>query len=459
MSQRITVLLVLTVLRALSDARPFSEEVPINAYWPSSTEEVELPGLGLVQHSAFLVLKSFREAMDSREALVAPPPHREEADGSGGGEAGGESPWKVVLVRICFPLFGCFVGTGFLLSGYRTAGLLAVYFGVNTGFSLYTKFLLMLVPAPFFITACQQVVSVTALFLALVLLSPTPWSFWPRHLTSSKEVIAVLVFALAFSANIGLNNFSLSLLPVSMNLTIRSCLPLVALLAQVLSAPLGIARQGIVRAVEVALVVVGTACACLAAWAQGRSHGAAFEAQNYFVGVSFCALSVVAAAAMLVLADMLSSRMSFSPLDTTWYMSLPSALFLMPAVAYFHHPTDWPALTDPTDLQVLRLIVAPSNTTLCLILCSGLFALGHNVLLYFLIQTLSPSHVAFAGNVNKAMTIASSMILGLEAAPHGPLGLLRVAAMLGNIATFASYSMVKSQDSNCEVEVKPIKDR
>lgn len=405
--------------------------------------------LNLAQHSAFLILKTF----SGEQIQAAATAERDRSEASLGlalvarllGGAGfNESPWKVVLVRVCFPLCGCFVGAACILAGRRTSGLIAVYFGVNTGFSLYTKFLLMLVPAPFVITALQQVVSVTVLLLALLLLAPTPWAFWPRSLTSWSEVLAILIFALAFAANIGLNNFSLSLLPVSMNLTIRSCLPLVALVAQVLWSP--VSRRSTVERAEVALVLVGTACACLAAWAKGEASAASpvvFEVRHYFCGIFFCFLSVVAAAVMLVLADILGSRMAFSPLDTTWYMSLPAALFLIPAAAFCHHPTDWSTLTDPTDFEVLRLIVSPSHTTLFLILCSGVFALGHNVLLYFLIKTLSPSHVAFAGNVNKAMTIISSMAIGLESVPTGLLGIVMTLAMFGNIAAFTSYSAVK----------------
>ena len=44
--------------------------------------------------------------------------------------------------------------------------------------------------------------------------------------TTSKEVWTLLCFSLAFAGNIGLNNFSLSLLPMSVNLILRSCLPL-----------------------------------------------------------------------------------------------------------------------------------------------------------------------------------------------------------------------------------------
>lgn len=43
---------------------------------------------------------------------------------------------------------------------------------------------------------------------------------------TAKEVLMVIGFSMAFAVNIGLNNFSLSLLAISVNVIIRACLPL-----------------------------------------------------------------------------------------------------------------------------------------------------------------------------------------------------------------------------------------
>merc|ERR1719203_2066053 len=46
-----------------------------------------------------------------------------------------------------------------------------------------------------------------------------------KKLSSRNEVVAVLCFAASFTMNIALNNMSMALIPLTLNLIIRSCLP------------------------------------------------------------------------------------------------------------------------------------------------------------------------------------------------------------------------------------------
>ena len=67
----------------------------------------------------------------------------------------------------------------------------------------------------------------------------------------------MILFSFAFSLNIGLNNFSLSLLAVSMNMIIRSCLPLVTLVFQQMLGPCLPDLASKVRISEFSLMVAG----------------------------------------------------------------------------------------------------------------------------------------------------------------------------------------------------------
>merc|ERR1712232_587561 len=88
------------------------------------------------------------------------------------------------------------------------------------------------IPAAFLVTALQQCTAFMLLLVITIVSACTPVPYKPRILTTKKDFIAVCCFALAFAFNISLNNFSLALLPLSLNLIIRSCLPLSTALSQ-----------------------------------------------------------------------------------------------------------------------------------------------------------------------------------------------------------------------------------
>ncbi|CAE7643634.1 USP, partial [Symbiodinium sp. CCMP2456] len=146
-------------------------------------------------------------------------------------------------VQMMILLGGIFGGAVLHSMNLPTIGMLSIYFGAQTGLGLYMKILLSDlpiaaelnirgVPAPFLITALQQLLTFVALVVVLLALLPTRWAYKPRQLQDAKEVGCVLIISVAFAANIGLNNLSLSLLPVSANMIIRSCIPLITWILQ-----------------------------------------------------------------------------------------------------------------------------------------------------------------------------------------------------------------------------------
>merc|ERR1719272_1555868 len=101
--------------------------------------------------------------------------------------------------------------------------------------------------------------------------------------------------------NIGLNNFSLSLLAISTNLIIRSCLPLTTALAQIVLHKCGFAG-GSVRTVELAIMLMAVFFAAVATIAKAQSSGGTTESAHLMLGSICCVLANLCASMNLVLA-------------------------------------------------------------------------------------------------------------------------------------------------------------
>merc|ERR1712151_319799 len=135
--------------------------------------------------------------------------------------------------KLRIPLFALILGIAVYggatildTAALKTVGILLIYFGYQGNMNLAIKSILSTVPTPFFLTGMQQFLAL-ALFLGIVYGSRlTKRPYQPRPLSGRKDYIAVFAFSFAFCLNIGLNNFSLSMVPMSLNLVLRSCLPL-----------------------------------------------------------------------------------------------------------------------------------------------------------------------------------------------------------------------------------------
>jgi hypothetical protein len=260
------------------------------------------------------------------------------------------------------------------------------------------------------------------------------------------DYIAVLLFSVAFTANIALNNYSMALIPISVNLIIRSCFPLPTFLAQKLVS--WCTREGRTKdssLVELALMLCGVLCACVAVVAKTRSSGTvASESRNLAWGVTVCVISCFAGSTNLVLAGMMGSSLKLNEFDTVIYTALPAAALLTAAMSIPHSvPWGEDGATRLTDWEILEEVLDSNGSVLILAALSGVFALGFNLLKYGIVQRLSATHTAFAGNFNKAFTIILTMVVGLEPYPTDGWGWLMVAAYVGNIGAFTAYNIAK----------------
>eukprot|EP00928_Gymnodinium_smaydae_P054253 TRINITY_DN38060_c0_g1_i1.p1 TRINITY_DN38060_c0_g1~~TRINITY_DN38060_c0_g1_i1.p1 ORF type:complete len:485 (+),score=88.95 TRINITY_DN38060_c0_g1_i1:109-1563(+) len=368
--------------------------------------------------------------------------------------------------HVAIPVAALAFGGTLLLS--RTASLVgrtALYFGAQTGMNIYMKSVLSSskisdskrgMPAAFVVTALQQLTAFMLFMFVIIVSRATPWPYTPKALKTPKEWIAVVLFTSSFVLNIALNNYSLSLIPISINMVVRSCLPLSTFASQLFITWLGCHRGNgkaasasvaKVRASELSLMACGAASAILAVFAQHESVRRKGEPTSLFLlGVIACLVSNLSASLNLALAGLLGSALELNALDTTVYMSAPAVLFLLGPIFFIRHPVSWVGEGSRTDWEVLRMVLALSPATVGLACFSGVFALAYNILTYRIVHTLSAAHTAFAGSFNNAATILIATVVGLERLPSDPVcGAVLVAAVAGNMCAFAGYNMLRSR--------------
>merc|ERR1719343_299416 len=300
-------------------------------------------------------------------------------------------------------------------------------------------------PAAFAVTGLQQFTGFLLMMAWMGISRFTPYPYVPKKLSTRMDYIAVLLFSVAFTANIALNNYSMALIPISVNLIIRSCFPLPTFLAQKLVS--WCTKDGKAKdssLVELALMLFGVLCACVAVVAKTHSSDTVSSESRHLVwGVTVCVISCFAGSANLVLAGMMGSTLNLNEFDTVIYTALPAVALLIPAMS-IPHVVHWGEDgTSLTDWEIFEEVWDSNRGVVYLAALSGVFALAFNLLKYGIVQRLSATHTAFAGNFNKAVTIVLAMMLGLEPYPTDGWGWVMVAACVGNIGAFTAYNIVK----------------
>lgn len=372
--------------------------------------------------------------------------------------------------QIMFPLVALVAGALMLLfakaiykdenSVLADVGKLVLYFGAQTGMNLYMKAVLSSsmvseedhlhgMPAGFACTAVQQVTAFI-LFGSWILISNlTGCGYEPKRLDTKMEMFAVICFSLSFTLNIALNNYSLSLIPISTNLIIRSCLPLSTFLSSYLVARLTKEEASSCKIVEILLMVLGVICAAVVCYAEHAGEPSDDNGGAFVFGVIVCCASLLSGSLNMALAQMLGTTVKLNPLDTTVYMSVPAVIFLIVPVFFYTHLLkdkawqEYMGSDNVTDWSIFASVWQLSPFTVFLAVFSGALALAYNVLQYGLVQSLSAAHTTFAGNFNKAATIVLSLLVGLETLPEGMWGTVMLFGVVGNIGAFTVYNVVK----------------
>jgi len=375
---------------------------------------------------------------------------------------------------------GIMLGTSREGSSTKDVGKMVCYFGAQAGMNIYMKAVMSTstvsaedhlhgMPAGFAVTALQQVTAFVLFGSWIFISRKTPCPYTPRKLTSGLEVAAVLLFSLSFTMNIALNNYSLSMIPISVNLIIRSCLPLSTFMSQQLAAVVTGEPLKDCKAAEIAFMICGMLGAVVAVYAKAQSKAVGSDSDDeksgFIFGVIVCIISLFSGSMNLALAGVLGTSVHLNALDTTVYMSIPAVVILLPIVILWAHPIadkDWGRYMGSdtlTDAQIFKEVSTHSQMTIFLATFSGALALGYNVLQYGVVQSLSATHTAFAGNFNKFGLIFLSFIIGLETLPAGGWGFLMLAGIVSNICFFTAYNFVKLRNKdNAHVELYNLDD-
>jgi len=171
----------------------------------------------------------------------------------------------------------------------------------------------------------------------------------------------------------------------------------------------------------------------------GKAGG---ESKNLLFGVIVCVISLFSGSINLALAGVLGTSIKLNSLDTTVYNAIPATILLLGPIFLYPHPVNWPDHGPMTDWSIFNIVLEKSPGTVGLAALSGALSLAYNTLQYGIVQMLTATHVAFAGNFNKAVTIPLALLVGLETLPPGKWGMIMLFACFGSIGAFAVYNAV-----------------
>merc|ERR1740121_1319251 len=119
----------------------------------------------------------------------------------------------------------------------------------------------------------------------------------PSPMRSRRQILVMTLFSLSHALNVGLNNLSISLLPISLNLVIRSCFPLSTILADFVykkfDPKFDLKTSGYnVGNKEKTCIIIAVSCTLLAIIAQ--SYGGSHSTQPHLhVGMMAGAVSIL----------------------------------------------------------------------------------------------------------------------------------------------------------------------
>jgi drug/metabolite transporter (DMT)-like permease len=371
------------------------------------------------------------------------------------------------------PIVGLLVGAGMMqVPKVATVGKLVLYFGAQSFMNIFMGWVFRThvtvpkgfllpnnqtlkedlhgCPVGFALTAFQQVISFFCFLILFALLYTTPYKITPKRVTTTTEVVSILIFGCVFAMNIALNNFSLGYVSIAVNLIIRSCLPLTTFLSQQTLALFNLFPFKPWKPLEISLMGCGVLCAGAFTVAKIMgSNASQHSGSNAPLGVTMCILSLLCGSVNLALAGVLG-EMKLSVYDTVAYMSLPAFTFLIPfCLIPKPVPGAWPdvfGFDRASDFDILRTVAQISPKTFWLFALSGIFSFAYNIIQFSIVHTLSPSATAFGGNFNKAALVFLTLILPflqVHKLPGAPYIFWIWAAVLGNVAAFSAYSYLQ----------------
>jgi len=377
-----------------------------------------------------------------------------------------------LLKELAVPIAAITCGLAALqVEATKLFGKVLLFFGAQTFMNLYMKAVLSNsmvsqelhmrgFQAPLVLTALQQLVGFCLLALGILVSQLTPWAYRPHTIVSKDQAFAVMALAVCFTLNIALNNFSLSLLDMSVNVMVRSLSPLTSLVLQLCFRRWF--NDGIdTRPAKIGMMLLGVICAMLVVVSKyaGKKKSLGYgESGTDTLGLALCLCSLVFSSMELIVVVILGNGFQLNSIDSLLYMAIPVVALLLLPIYIIKHPVAYPGHNAATDFSVAVEVAHLSPGTVVLVMMSGIWALAYNLLLYNIVKGLSPYFASFAANFNKVAAIGLALLLGLETLPEGSLKYLMCVGVVGNMASFTAFSAWPKQpaEEDGEQEVQSL---
>eukprot|EP00928_Gymnodinium_smaydae_P063174 TRINITY_DN46840_c0_g1_i1.p1 TRINITY_DN46840_c0_g1~~TRINITY_DN46840_c0_g1_i1.p1 ORF type:complete len:491 (-),score=91.57 TRINITY_DN46840_c0_g1_i1:39-1511(-) len=346
----------------------------------------------------------------------------------------------------------------FVPKATRMAASFVIFFGAQIFMNLYMKGVISEAPvakeqekygfpAPFVLTSLQLVTSFLLLATAIVASWATPYSYTPKAVRR-EDLAAILGLSTTFVGNIALNNYSLTMIDVSLNQVIRSGGPVGIVIVCALQTLLTGKPMPKYQPVSYACLL---GAVVFAAWTvllkSGSSAIDAHDSPMLVAGVVVCCFSVLASASNMLVVHFVGTGLKLNPIDSVFYMAIPSALLLLGPSFLLQHRVPWGGEDTGlfmTDIEVLMEVWRLRPLVIGLGCYSGLFSLVYNIFMYNIVQSLSAMAIEVASNFNKAATIGIAVSTGMEHLPPGSM-LRMVSSVGGNILCVMLFGITEQR--------------
>jgi len=226
----------------------------------------------------------------------------------------------------------------------------------------------------------------------------------------------LLAFAIIHGIDIGLENFSIVYISISLNQIIKATVPAMTL---VLSWLLEGKTYDLKLIITTAMTVAG---AVMAVYKNPQII------DDGWYGAIAAGLSACAAAVSTVLLGVLLQREHINAVAIACYTSLPGAILLFPPFLLFEYQQ---LVTPPT--KAADLLKRQHVTYILLALC--FLALLYNLSRLWLINSTEAHHSAVAGNIKNIVLVGGSMVV------FGDHRLFSARTWAGMLLTFIGFSL------------------
>lgn len=273
----------------------------------------------------------------------------------------------------------------FLTQNFAAIVSIAAFYLFNVTTVVLNKYLYQVLhfQYPFALTAIHMFVCYIGSFCALRIFTLKQFPF--KVIKSEVYMYRVLPLSVLFCANIILGNISLRFVPVSFMQTVKSSVPAFSVALQYLFLKKRFDQK---TYLTVFLVVVGVAASTVT------------ELEFDMIGfLTAIIASVTTAAQAILIGRLLSGENQLDSMNLVYYMSLPSAILLLPFVLYYETSSIF------NDWELLNL------TGVSILFMSGAIAYALNVTSFLVVKYTSPLTYNVAGNFKIILSISISVLI------------------------------------------------